>query len=61
MYLDSSIQESLRSKGVISKDEVVAREGDLFVAVNVISNERRIVNVDDFLLEAKTQKTLLKG
>lgn len=61
MYLDNNLQEVLRQQGVITKEEVITKEGDLFIAVNVVSNDRRIVQVDDFLLESKTQKTLLKG
>jgi len=61
MYVDNSLQESLRAQGIISENEVVSKEGDLYVAVNVIDNSRRIVNIDRALLEGRDQKQLLKG
>ena len=61
MYLDKNLQESLRSQGVISENEVVMQEGDLFVAVNIINNSRRIVQLDSTLLESRQNKQLLKG
>ena len=33
----------------------------LYVAVNVVSNERRIVSIDKQLLENKSTSKLLKG
>mgnify|MGYP001386128463 CR=1 FL=1 len=61
MYLDDTNQKILRDRGIITENEAVAREGDLFVAVNVISNERRIIQVDERILESKNRKELLKG
>ena len=67
MYLLDSIQEALRDLGKISKQEVVKKEGDLYIAVNVITNESRILSNDYQLIESmrgnqKTgQKRILKG
>ncbi len=61
MYIDNRLQEALRTQGIISENEVVSKEGDLYVAVNVIDNSRRIVNIDKTLLEGRDQKQLLKG
>ena len=61
MYLSENVQKNLRLSGVISKNEVVMQEGDLYVAVNVVSNERRIVSIDKQLLENKSTSKLLKG
>lgn len=61
MYVDNRLQEMLRAQGVIAENEVVSKEGDLYVAVNVINNSRRIVNIDKTLLEGRDQKQLLKG
>ena len=55
---DSEIQ-SLRSAGIISNTEVALMVGDLIIAENVVTRERRVVN------EAKSHlsesKILLKG
>ena len=67
MYLDDNMQNHLRKLNYISQNEVLRKEGDLFVAVNVIDNKRRIVTIDNKLIEIvsgndrlKKQK-LLKG
>ena len=61
MYIDNALQETLRARGVISENEVVSKEGDLYVAVNVIDNSRRIIQLDKTLLEGRSDKQLLKG
>jgi len=61
MYIDNALQEALRAKGIISQNEVVSKEGDLYVAVNVIDNSRRIIELDKTLLESRGEKKLLKG
>ena len=61
MYIDNALQETLRARGVISEQEVVSKEGDLYVAVNVIDNSRRIIQLDKKLLEGRSDKQLLKG
>ena len=61
MYLSENTQKNLRSAGVISENEVVIQEGDLYVAVNVVSNQRRIVSIDRSLLENRSTSKLLKG
>ena len=61
MYLEKNLQDTLRLQGDISANEVVLCEGDLYVAVNVLDNSRRIVQLDRTLLESKNQKQLLKG
>ena len=61
MYLDKNLQEELRASGIIAENEVISKEGDLYVAVNVINNQRRIVQLDRTLLEGRGEKRLLKG
>ena len=61
MYLSENTQIKLRTAGLISDNEVVMREGDLYVAVNVVNSHRRIINVDKHLLENKVASRLLKG
>jgi len=49
----------LRERGVISQSEVAFRSGDLVVAEDVVTRQRRIVeNADKVLSESKR---LLKG
>lgn len=66
MYLPDDIQKVLRSNGLINDHEVVLKEGDVYVAVNVITKTRRVMNVSDSLLEKYTSTTntsrrILKG
>jgi|TARA_R110000765_G_scaffold238555_1_gene341253 hypothetical protein len=61
MYLSENVQKNLRLSGVISENEAVIQEGDLYVAVNVVNNERRIISIDTQLLENKSTSKLLKG
>ena len=51
--------QSLRNEGVISENEIALRQGDLLVAVNVITQERRVINRS--VTEGVTTKRLLKG
>ena len=67
MYLLDDVQQALRNLGKISKQEVVKKEGDLYIAVNVITNESRILSEENQLIESisghqkVTQKRVLKG
>jgi len=51
--------KSLRNKGVITKSEIALQNGDLFVAENVLTKERRIFSMPSGMDESKKQ--LLKG
>jgi len=50
MYLDEDIQKNLRKNSVIAENEVLTKEGDIFVAINVISQNRRIVKLSDTMI-----------
>ncbi len=51
----------LRNKGIISQQEVAYWSGDILIAENVLSSEKRIIeNASQFLSEASNKK-LLKG
>ena len=52
-YLNDDIINLLRQKKVIEREEVVLKEGDLFVAFNVVTQNRRVVEVPMNLLEVK--------
>ena len=68
MYYSDSVQIKLRSANLISENEVLLKEGDLFIALNVVSQQRRIVPSSSALIETLSLKTegrsnkqLLKG
>jgi hypothetical protein len=48
----------LREKGLLSHNETAIIEGDLIVALNVVTQRRRVLQVDGLLLECR--KTLLR-
>ena len=49
----------LRSGGIIGTDEIAIKIGDLFVAENVVSRARRVIEVKSSLDESR--KRVLKG
>jgi len=57
--LDDNKLNILRREGVINKEEIVIQIGDLFVAENVTTRDRRVINEAGFIL--KESKRLLKG
>ena len=67
MYLNDSIQNKLREIGKITGQEVAKKQGDLYIAINVLTNESRILVGDNQLIEAlnlkleKAEKKILKG
>jgi len=48
-----------RSTGVIGTEEVAFKVGDLFVAENVVTRKRRVI--DPQVRESVTNKRILKG
>ena len=50
---------SLRDKGLLGQNETVLIEGDLLVAVNVVTQRRRVLQVEGLILECN--KKLLRG
>jgi hypothetical protein len=68
MYLNDNIQKTLRQLGKISEKEVVKKEGDIYVAFKVLTNESRILASDHHLIESLShnkgtgyEKQILKG
>jgi len=49
----------LREKGMISKEEIAFVTGDLLIAENALTNERRVVGESDLINE--TNRRVLKG
>lgn len=59
--LSVSVLNELRQKGIISETEVVFKEGDLFVAKDVVTSVRRIIEYRGSMTENQGSKRLLKG
>ena len=52
--------ETLRQKGLIESNEVAYISGDLLIAENVISNDRRVVGESTIISESSNRR-VLKG
>ena len=65
MFLPDHIQGALRQTGKIALNEVVKKEGDIYVAINVENQQRRIISLDHKMVEnlkkTKTPVTVKKG
>jgi len=67
--LSSETQQALRSNNIISEQEVAIMAGDLYVAENVLTKERRMLmtsQISQFITsnnitESKSKAQLLKG
>ena len=52
--------QRLRASGVISENEVAAQSGDLLIAIDVVTQVRRVITTEN-LAEGHFEKRLLKG
>ena len=43
--------ESLRSRGLLAQNETAVVEGDLIVAIDVVTQVRRVIHVEGLMLE----------
>ena len=59
--LPPAILNELRTQGVISSTEVVYKEGDLFIAKDVVTSKKRIIEYRASIHEQQGSKRLLKG
>tara|TARA_B100000902_G_C26660435_1_gene598156 strand:+ start:200 stop:406 length:207 start_codon:yes stop_codon:yes gene_type:complete len=62
--LENNMLIELRNNNIISSQEVVIQVGDLYFAKDVITDKRRVVelnNLNTSINETKTNKQLLKG
>lgn len=50
----------LRADGILSENEVAVESGDLIVAINVVTQDRRVITIEK-LSESHASKRLLKG
>ena len=57
--LPNEVIQTLRAQGVITEQEVALRQGDLMIALNVITQQRRII--EGRIEEGVASKRLLKG
>jgi len=58
MTLPDNHQQQLRQSGVLNENEVVAKEGDLYVATDVLTGAKRIVTIPQSLLENLQRRVL---
>ena len=65
MYLPDNVQKTLRELEKINQNEVVQKQGDVYVAVNVLTGNSRILQGENNLIESlvsqKKETNLLKG
>jgi len=68
MFLDDKIQSRLRELKKINENEVVEKKGDIYVAINVLSGEKRVLEdkslIESLSLETSNtlnEKKILKG
>ena len=65
--ITDDMQNELRSRGIIASNEVLKKEGDLYYALNVLTQERRIIKNSHVIGEVisssmlRGQKKVLKG
>jgi len=51
----------LREAGALQENEVAFRMGDLVVAENVLSKDRRVLDTADRILQENSNRRVLKG
>ena len=51
--LNDLVQRDLRTKGIISESEIAVKAGDLHIAQNVVTGERRMITVIESVTETK--------
>ena len=59
--LSNDTNNELRNLGIISKTEVALESADLFLAEDVITKSRRIIQLPVHLAETARGKRILKG
>jgi hypothetical protein len=54
-------QTELRQNGIITENEIAIVEGDILVAKNVLTLERRIIGKAEEILKENKNRRILKG
>ena len=57
MYLPDHVQDYLRENGTITLTEIAKKEADLYVAVNVVNQQRRIINVNTKTIQSLIEQS----
>jgi|TARA_R110000803_G_scaffold16568_5_gene45418 hypothetical protein len=52
-------QEQLRTLGILNENEVAEKQGDLHIALNVLTQSRRVITIPQAMLE-NTQRRVLR-
>lgn len=60
-FIEGDQLQELRSTGTISDNEIAILEGDLLLAKNVLTQERRIIGKAKDIITENTKKRVLKG
>tara|TARA_B100000700_G_C14846631_1_gene761914 strand:+ start:637 stop:834 length:198 start_codon:yes stop_codon:yes gene_type:complete len=53
--------QQLRNEGTIAENEIAILEGDLILAKNVLTQERRIIGKATDIITENSKKRILKG
>ena len=56
--LPDAEQSALRSRGVLTNEEVAVRAGDLLIAVNSLTGIRRAITTENIVTEAPQRRIL---
>jgi|TARA_R110001599_G_scaffold21341_5_gene80097 hypothetical protein len=59
--LSNDTNNELRNLGIITRTEVAIESADLFLAEDVITKSRRIIQVPTYLAETARGKRILRG
>lgn len=59
--LSNETNIELRKLGIISKSEIALESADLFLAEDVITKNRRIIEIPSYLAEVSRGKRILRG
>ena len=57
-HLNNKDTQKLQKKGLLLENEIAILEGEIVIAENILTKERRIINTSGILLEG-TKKLLL--
>jgi len=58
--MPDELNSQLRETGVITENEILLKAGDLYLAYNIVTQQRRQINVSSLRLNESSKK-LLRG